>query len=66
MLNIHEAEFLAETGLTLEHAKGVMEDIPVAPVVDVPYEHGKPFVTKEEEKSLGRQMFNCIDGTCEW
>ena len=53
MLNIHEAEFLAETGLTLEHAKGVMEDIPVAPIVDVPYEHGKPFVTDEEEMSLG-------------
>ena len=58
VLNIHEAEFLAETGLMLEHAMGVMEDIPVAPVVDVPYEHGKPFVTEEEKMTLGTQMFN--------
>jgi len=58
VLNIHEAEFLAETGLMLEHAMGVMEDIPVAPIVDVPYEHGKPFVTEEQEMSLRTQMFN--------
>ena len=32
-------------------------DISVAPVL-TPFEHGKPFVTEEEEKSLGTQMFN--------
>ena len=32
-------------------------DIPVAPIL-TPFEHGKPFVTEEEEKSLGTQMFN--------
>ena len=53
MPNLHEGEFLAEIGLTLAQAMGVMEDIPVAPIVDVPYEHGKPFVTDEEEMSLG-------------
>ena len=58
MPNLHEAEFLAETGLTLAQAKGVMEDIPVTPVVTVPYEHGKPFVTDEEKMSLGTQMYN--------
>ena len=54
---LHEAEFLAETGLTLEQARGEEKDIPVAPVV-APYEHGKPFVTKEEEMRLGTHMFN--------
>ena len=58
MPNLHEAEFLAEIGLTLAQAKGVMEDIPVTPVVTVPYEHGKPFVTDEEKMSLGTQMYN--------
>ena len=32
-------------------------EIPVAPVL-TPFQHGKPFVTEEEEKSLGTQMFN--------
>ena len=53
----HEAQFLAETGLTLEQARGVEEDIPVTPVV-APYEHEKPFVTEEQEMSLVIQMFN--------
>ena len=57
MPDLHEAELFAETELMLEQARGVEEDIPVTPVV-APYEHGKPFVTEEEEKSLGTQMFN--------
>ena len=28
-----------------------------APIL-TPFQHGKPFVTEEEEKSLGTQMFN--------
>ena len=56
--DLHEAEFLAETGLTLAQATGLMEDIPIATVVNAPYEHGKPFVTEEEDKSLGTQIFN--------
>ncbi|KAG2561351.1 hypothetical protein PVAP13_8KG201701 [Panicum virgatum] len=52
------AIFLSETGLTLEEATGQVEaEIPVAPVL-TPFQHGKPFVTEEEEKSLGTQMFN--------
>ena len=58
MPNLYEAEFLAETGLMLEQAMGAVEDISIAPVVNVPYKHGKPFVTEEEEMSLGTQMFN--------
>ena len=60
---LHEADlqaalFLSETGLTLEQATGQEEpDIPVAPVI-TPFEHGKPFVTEEQEMSLGTQMFN--------
>ena len=50
--------FLSETELTLEEATGQVEvEIPVAPVL-TPFQHGKSFVTKEEEKSLGTQMFN--------
>ena len=50
--------FLSETGLTLEQATGQVEaEIPVAPVL-TPFQHGKPFFTEEEEKSLGTQMFN--------
>ena len=58
MPNIHVVEFLAETGLMLAQATGAMEDNPVAPIVAVPYEHGKPFVTDEEEMSLGTLMYN--------
>ena len=58
MPNLYEAEFLAETGLMLEQATGAVEDISIAPVVNVPYKHGKPFVTEEEEMSLDTQMFN--------
>ena len=58
MPDLHEAEFLAEIGLTLAQATGLMEDIPIAPVVNAPYEHGKPFVTEEEEVCLGTQMYN--------
>ena len=56
--DLHEAQFLAETRLTLEQATGQVEaEIHVALVL-TPFEHGIPFVTKEEEKSLGTQMFN--------
>ena len=43
----------------LEQATGQDEaaEIPIAPFLP-PFEHGKPFVTEEEEKSLGTQMFN--------
>ena len=60
---LHQADlqaviFLSETGLTLEQATGQEEaDIPVAPIL-TPFEYGKPFVTEEEEKILGTQMFN--------
>ena len=50
-------QFLAETRLTLEQARGVEEDIPVAPVV-APFEHRKLFVTEQQEMSLGTQMYN--------
>ncbi|KAG2561329.1 hypothetical protein PVAP13_8KG153904 [Panicum virgatum] len=56
--DLQVAIFLSETGLTLEEAAGQVEaEIPVAPVL-TPFQHGKPFVTEEEEKSLGTQMFN--------
>ena len=55
--DLQAAQFLAELGLTLEQETGQEEDIPVAPVV-APFEHGKPFVTEEQEMSLGTQMFN--------
>ena len=57
--DLQAAIFLSETGLTLEQATGQDEaaEIPVAPVL-TPFEHGKPFVTEEEEKSLCTQMFN--------
>ena len=57
--DLQAAIFLSETGLTLEQATEQDEaaEIPVAPVL-TPFEHEKPFVTKEEEKSLGTQMFN--------
>ena len=56
--DLQPAIFLSETGLTLEEATGQVEaEIPVAPVL-TPFQHGKPFVTEEEEKSLGTQMFN--------
>ena len=50
--------FFLKTGLTLEEATGQVEaEIPVAPVL-TPFQHRKPFVTEEEEKSLDTQMFN--------
>ena len=56
--DLQAAIFLSETGLMLEEATGQVEaEIPVAPVL-TPFQHGKPFVTEEEEKSLGTQMFN--------
>ena len=58
MPNIQVAKFLPETGLMLAQAVGATEDIPVSPIVAVPYEHGKPFVTEEDEMCLGTQMFN--------
>ena len=60
---LHEADlqaalFLSETGLMIEQETGQEEpDIPVAPVI-TPFEHGKPFVTEEQEMSLGMEMFN--------
>ena len=57
--DLQAAIFLSETGLMLEQATGQDEaaEIPVAPVL-TPFEHKKPFVTEEEEKYLGTQMFN--------
>ena len=61
--NLQAAIFLSETALTLEKATGQVEaEIPIAPIL-TPFQHGKPFVTEEEEKSLGTF---CIDGTCEY
>ena len=53
-----QEEFLRETGLAIEQADGRTEDIPTAPVVNIPFKLGKPFVTEEEEINLGTQMFN--------
>jgi len=39
-----------------KHKYGVHE-FPIAPVL-TPFQHVKPFVTVEDEKSLGTQMFN--------
>ena len=56
--NEQEAEFLRETGFTLDQAAGTA-DIPIAKVVAHPFKLGKPLVTKEEEENnLGTQMFN--------
>src|SRR6185503_1338047 len=56
--DLQAAIFLSETGLTLEEETGHVEaKIPVARTI-TPFQHGKPFVTEEEEKSLGTQMFN--------
>ena len=57
--DLQAAIFLSETGLTLEEATGHVEakKIPVARAI-TPFQHRKPFVTEEEEKSLGTQMFN--------
>ena len=56
--NEAEAEFLHETGFTLDQAAGTA-DIPIAEVVAHPFKLGKPLVTKEEEENnLGTQMFN--------
>ena len=56
--DLQAAIFLFETGLTLEQTTGQEEaDIPVTPIL-TPFKHGKPFVTEQEEKSLGTQMFN--------
>jgi hypothetical protein len=51
----HAMKFIQETGFTYTRAAG-QEDIPVAQVVGLPYEFGKPFVTKDEEINLGTQM----------
>jgi len=56
--NQTEAEFLWETGFTLEQAEGRTEDLPKAIVVNIPFQLGKLFVTDEEEINLGTQMFN--------
>jgi hypothetical protein len=57
----HATKFMRETGFTYAQVAR-QDDIPVAEVVGLPYEHGKPFVTKEEEEeeeevNLGTQMF---------
>jgi hypothetical protein len=36
------------------------DDIPVAQVVGLPYEYGKPFVTEDEEINLGTQLIGLI------
>ena len=56
--NQQEVEFFLEIGLTLEQAAGRTDEIPVAPVVAIPYKLRKPFVTEEGEISLGTQMYN--------
>ena len=48
VLDQHMTEFILETGLTLEQAQRITEEIPKVEVVGVPYEHGKPFITYEE------------------
>jgi hypothetical protein len=48
----HVTEFMQGTRFTYAQAAG-QEDIPVAQVVGLPFDYGKPFVTNEEEKSLG-------------
>ena len=55
--NEQEAEFLRETGFTLDQAIGTA-DIPIAEVVAIPFKLGKPLVTEEEEIKLGTQIFN--------
>ena len=55
--NEAEAEFLRETGFTLDQAAGTA-DIPIAEVVAHPFKLGKPLVTEEDEIKLGTQMFN--------
>ena len=55
--NEQEAEFLRETGFTLDQATGTA-DIPIAEVVAHPFKLGKPLVTEEDEIKLGIQMFN--------
>ena len=51
--------FLSETGLTLEQSTGqdMVAEIPITLIL-TPFEHGKHFITEEEEKCLGTQMFN--------
>ena len=49
LLHLQAAIFLSETGLMLEEATGHVEaKIPVARAI-TPFQHGKPFVTEEEE-----------------
>ena len=55
--NEQAAEFLRETGFTLDHAAGTA-DIPIAIVVAHPFKLGKPLVTEEDEIKLGTHMFN--------
>ena len=55
--NEAKAEFLRETGFTLDQAAGTA-DIPIAEVVAHPFKLGKPLVTEEDEIKLGTQMFN--------
>ena len=53
--DLQAAIFLSKTGLTLEEATGHVEaKIPVARTI-TPFQHGK-----QEEKSLGTQMFNLL------
>ena len=47
--NEQEAEFLRETGFTLDQAMGEA-DISIAEVVAIPFKLGKPLVTEEEEE----------------
>ena len=50
--NEQEAEFLRETGFTLDQAVGTT-NILIAIVVAHPFKLGKPLVTEEEEIKLG-------------
>ena len=57
--DLQAAIFLFEIGLTLEQAMGQDEAVEISVTsVLTPFEHGKPFVTEEQEKSLGTQIFN--------
>ena len=56
--DLQAAIFLSETGLTLEEATGHVEAKILVARTITPFQHGKPFDTEEEEKSLGTQMFN--------
>jgi hypothetical protein len=50
-------DFLEETDFTIEHATWQDDDLPIATVAAHPYEHGKPFVTDEDQPT---HAYACI------